>query len=108
MRPPVGPDGTGCDRSPSRDRQGAMEFGSSSRCQVRSEKMKYAVIYEKTATGYSAYVPDLPGCVAAAATLEETEDLMRGAIEMHLASMREDGDPIPAPTTLADYIAVFA
>jgi predicted RNase H-like HicB family nuclease len=70
--------------------------------------MKYAVIYEKTATGYSAYVPDLPGCVAAAATQQETEDLMRGAIEMHLASMREDGDPIPAPTTLADYIAVLA
>jgi len=61
--------------------------------------MKYAVIYEKTDTGYSAYVPDLPGCVAAGDTLEETEDLMRGAIEMHLAGMREDGEPIPEPTT---------
>jgi predicted RNase H-like HicB family nuclease len=70
--------------------------------------MKYAVIYEKTTTGYSAYVPDLPGCVSAGDTLQETETLMRGAIEMHLASMREDGDHIPEPTTRADYIAIRA
>lgn len=70
--------------------------------------MKYAVIYEQTDTGYSAYVPDLPGCIAAGATLRETEDLMRGAIEMHLAGLREDGDPIPEATTIADYIAVPA
>jgi predicted RNase H-like HicB family nuclease len=70
--------------------------------------MKYAVIYEKTATGYSAYVPDLPGCIAAAATLQETEELIRGAIEMHLAAMREDGDPVPEATTLTEYIAVPA
>jgi len=68
--------------------------------------MKYAVIYEKTSTGYSAYVPDLPDCAAAGETQRETEELMRGAVEMHLAAMREDGDPIPEPTTLADYIAV--
>ena len=61
--------------------------------------MKYAVIYEKTATGYSSYAPDLPGCVAAGDTIEETEKLMREAIELHLAGMREDGDPIPEPTT---------
>ena len=67
--------------------------------------MRYVVIYEKTATGYSAYVPDLPGCVAAASSLEDTESLMRGAIEMHLAGMREDGDPIPPPTTVASYIS---
>lgn len=70
--------------------------------------MRYAVIYEKTSAGYSAYVPDLPGCIAAAATLRETEELMRSAIEMHLGSMREDGDQIPVPTTLADYIAIPA
>jgi predicted RNase H-like HicB family nuclease len=70
--------------------------------------MKYAVIYEKTATGYSAYVPDLPGCIAAAATLQETEELIRGAIEMHVAAMREDGDPVPEATTLTEYIAVPA
>jgi predicted RNase H-like HicB family nuclease len=67
--------------------------------------MRYVVIYEKTATGYSAYVPDLPGCIAAAKSLEETESLMRGAIELHLAGMREDGDPIPPPTTVANYIS---
>ena len=53
--------------------------------------MRYVVIYEKTRTGYSAYVPDLPGCIAAAKSLEETESLMRGAIELHLAGMREIG-----------------
>jgi predicted RNase H-like HicB family nuclease len=67
--------------------------------------MRYVVIYERTATGYSAYVPDLPGCVAAASSLEDTESLMRGAIEMHLTGMREDGDPIPPPTTVANYIS---
>jgi predicted RNase H-like HicB family nuclease len=67
--------------------------------------MRYAVIYEKTATGYSAYVPDLPGCVAAAKSLEDAQSLMRSAVEMHLAGMREDGDPIPPPTTVAKYIS---
>lgn len=68
--------------------------------------VKYAVIYEKTATGYSAYAPDLPGCAAAGASLQQTADLMREAVEMHLSAMREDGEPIPEPTTEADYIAV--
>jgi predicted RNase H-like HicB family nuclease len=70
--------------------------------------MKYAVIYEKTSTGYSAYAPDLPGCAAVGASLEQTAELMRGAIEMHLETMREDGDPIHQPTTVADYIAIPA
>jgi predicted RNase H-like HicB family nuclease len=59
---------------------------------------RYAVFIESTRTGYSAYVPDLPGCIAAGPTKEETLELMRGAIEMHLRSMREDGDPIPEPS----------
>ena len=66
--------------------------------------MTYAVLLEKTATGYSAYVPDLPGCVAAGATREETTELMRKAIKMHLDGMREDGDPIPEPRTIAESI----
>jgi len=70
--------------------------------------MKYAVIYEKTATGYSAYAPDIPGCIAAGATLAETTELMRGAIELHLETMREDGDAIPEATTVADSISVPA
>ena len=51
------------------------------------EEMEYAVIYEKTATGYSAYAPDLPGCIAAGRTLRETEILMREAIELHLRAI---------------------
>jgi len=66
--------------------------------------MKYLVIYEKTATGYSAYAPDLPGCITTGPTLEETERLMKEAIEFHLEGLREDGLPIPEPTTTADYI----
>jgi predicted RNase H-like HicB family nuclease len=65
--------------------------------------MKYLVIYESTATGYSAYAPDLPGCITTGPTLEETERLMKEAIEFHLEGLREDGLPIPAPTTTADY-----
>lgn len=66
-------------------------------------EMKYRAIYEKTATGYSAYAPDLPGCITTGPTLEETERLMKEAIEFHLEGLRQDGLPIPAPTT-ADYI----
>jgi predicted RNase H-like HicB family nuclease len=61
--------------------------------------MRYAVVIEKTGNGYSAYVPDLPGCVAAARTRAGTERLIREAIEFHLEGMREDGEPIPKPTT---------
>jgi len=68
--------------------------------------MKFAVIYEKTRMGYSAYVPDLPGCVAGGATFEETAELIRGAIELHLETMREDGDLIAEPTTIAGCVAV--
>ncbi len=60
---------------------------------------KYAVVIEKSANGYSAYVPDLPGCVAVGESLEETEQLIHEAIELHIEAMRKDGDPIPAPTT---------
>lgn len=66
--------------------------------------MRYAVLFERTGTGYSAHVPDLPGCVAAGSTLEETTDLIRGAIRMHIAGMREDGEPIPEPKTIAEYV----
>lgn len=68
--------------------------------------MNFAVIYEKVSTGYSAYVPDLPGCIAGGATFEDTAELIRGAIELHLESMREDGDSIPELTTSAGCVAV--
>jgi predicted RNase H-like HicB family nuclease len=60
----------------------------------------YAVVIEKTGTGFGAYVPDLPGCVSTGHTLEETESNIREAIEFHLDGMREDGEPIPEPTTV--------
>ena len=68
--------------------------------------MKYAVLYEPTATGYSAHVPDLPGCVGAAATLDETRELMREAIEGHIECMLEFGSAIPKPTTVAEEVEV--
>lgn len=66
--------------------------------------MRYAMIIEAGDQNYSAYLPDLPGCVATGRTLEEVRDRMREAIELHLTGMREDGLPIPQPTTLADYV----
>jgi predicted RNase H-like HicB family nuclease len=67
---------------------------------------KYAVIIEKGPHNYGAYVPDLPGCVAVGDTVEEVEKLIREAIEFHLEGMREDGDPIPEPTTHAVELSV--
>jgi predicted RNase H-like HicB family nuclease len=67
---------------------------------------KYTVFFERTATGYSAYVPDLPGCVAAASTLEETRQLMREAIEFHIEGMRMNGDAVPEPTPHIEVIEV--
>lgn len=66
--------------------------------------MRYAMIIETGEKNYSAYLPDLPGCVATGKTIEEVRKHMREAIELHLAGMREDGLPIPEPTTLADYV----
>jgi predicted RNase H-like HicB family nuclease len=65
--------------------------------------MRYVVLFEKTKTGYSADVPDLPGCVAAGSTIDETADLIRGAIRIHLAGIAEDGEAIPEPQTIARY-----
>jgi len=70
--------------------------------------MKYAVVIEKTESNYSAYVPDLPGCVATGRTLNQTESQIREAIEIHLAGMRDDGQPIPMPSSSVDYVEVAA
>ena len=61
--------------------------------------MEYAVIFEKTSTGWSAYVPDLPGLGVAGPTYEATEQLIRDGIDFHIEGLRADGDPIPEPTT---------
>jgi predicted RNase H-like HicB family nuclease len=68
--------------------------------------VKYLVIIEGSEGSYSAYLPDLPGCVAAGDTREETLELMREAIDLHLRGLREDGLPIPPPTSTAEYVAV--
>ena len=70
--------------------------------------MKYAIILERTATGFSAYSPDLPGCVSAGDTAEETEGNMREAIESHIELMREGGIPVPSPHTRVSYVEVTA
>ena len=62
--------------------------------------MKYAVVIEKTEGNYSAYAPDLPGCVAVGDTLEEVEEAMREAIEFHLEGMRQEGLSVPEPTSI--------
>lgn len=67
---------------------------------------EYLVVVEKAETNYSAYSPDLPGCVATGDSKEETLQLMREAIAMHLEGLKEEGLPIPSPSTSADYIAV--
>lgn len=68
--------------------------------------MRYAVVVEKAESNYSAYVPDLPGCVAAAETKEELLGLIREAIDFHLEGMREAGEEIPEPTAVAEYVEV--
>jgi predicted RNase H-like HicB family nuclease len=68
----------------------------------------YAVVIEKTGTGFGAYVPDLPGCVSTGRTIEETELHIREPIEFHLDGMREDGEPIPEPTTVTVSVEIPA
>jgi predicted RNase H-like HicB family nuclease len=69
---------------------------------------RYAIVIEKAASNYAAYVPDLPGCIATGTTVEETESLLREAIELHLEGMREDGLPIPEPSSIVEYLEVPA
>jgi predicted RNase H-like HicB family nuclease len=69
---------------------------------------RYAIVIEKASTNYAAYVPDLPGCVATGATVEETESLLREAIDLHLDGLREDGLPIPEPASVVEYLDVPA
>jgi predicted RNase H-like HicB family nuclease len=70
--------------------------------------MRYAIVIEKTSSNYSAYVPDLPGCIATGETLEEVEKLIREAITLHLAGLKEDGLSIPAPQSQVEYIDIAA
>lgn len=68
--------------------------------------MRYAVVIEKAEGNYSAYVPDLPGCVATGATVEEVEGEIRDAIVFHLDGLREDGLPVPRGDSQVEYVEV--
>ncbi len=70
--------------------------------------MRYAIVIEKAESNSSAYVPDLPGCVATGTSLEEVEAQIREAIEFHLEGMREDGVAIPSPQSRVEYVEVSA
>jgi predicted RNase H-like HicB family nuclease len=66
--------------------------------------MRYAVVIEKASGNYSAYVPDLPGCVATGATVAEAESEIRAAIRFHIDGLKEAGQPVPQATSIADYV----
>jgi predicted RNase H-like HicB family nuclease len=68
--------------------------------------LQYLVIIERARKNLAAYSPDLPGCVATGKTKEETLDLMRAAIAFHLEGLQENGQPIPPPSSSAEYVAV--
>jgi len=70
--------------------------------------MKYLVVVEPTNTGFSAYSPDLPGCVSTGVTREEVERNMQEAIELHIEGLREEGYPVPEPSTSSSYVEVTA
>lgn len=68
--------------------------------------MRYAVVIEKAGDNYSAYVPDLPGCIATGATVADVEVEIRGAIRFHIDGLREDGLPVPVAVSRAEYVEV--
>ena len=66
--------------------------------------MRYAIVIEKAEGNYSAYVPDLPGCIATGFSVEEVEREIRDAIRFHIEGLKADGSPIPEPTSIAEYV----
>jgi predicted RNase H-like HicB family nuclease len=74
----------------------------------RVEAMKYLIVIEQTATGYSAYSPDLPGCIATGSTRDEVEREMKGAIAFHLDGLKAEGMAIPQPSSSSSYVEVPA
>ena len=75
---------------------------------MRNDKVRYAIVIEDAGDNFSAYVVDLPGCVATGSTIEEVESEIRTAIEFHLEGLRADDLPIPAPSSRVDYVEVAA
>ena len=70
--------------------------------------MRYAIVIERAEGNYSAYVPDLPGCIATGATIADAEREIQEAIVFHLEGLREDGLPVPPPASVVDYVEVAA
>ncbi len=66
--------------------------------------MRFAIVIERAGDNFSAYVPDLPGCIATGNTVKDVENEIRDAIRFHLDGLREDGLPVPQPTSIADYV----
>ena len=69
---------------------------------------RYAIVVERAESNYAGYVPDLPGCVATGPTVEATERLLREAIQIHVQGFREDGLPLPEPSSVVDYLEISA
>jgi predicted RNase H-like HicB family nuclease len=69
---------------------------------------RYAIVIEKANSNYASYVPDLPGCVATGATRTETQRRIREAIEVHVQGLRDDGLPVPKPSSRVDYVEILA
>ncbi|TAL83274.1 MAG: type II toxin-antitoxin system HicB family antitoxin [Rhodanobacter sp.] len=70
--------------------------------------MRYAIVIEKAEGNYSAYVPDLPGCVATGGSVEEAEQQIREAIAFHVEGLRDDGAPVPPPSSRVEYVDIAA
>lgn len=70
--------------------------------------MRYAIVIEKAATNFSAYVPDLPGCIATGDSIEDVESRIREAIEFHLEGLRADGLSPPTPSSQVEYVEIAA
>jgi predicted RNase H-like HicB family nuclease len=67
---------------------------------------RYAIVVEKAPSNYAVYVPDLPGCVATGPSVEATERLLREAIEVHVRVLKENGLPVPEPSSIVDYLDI--
>jgi predicted RNase H-like HicB family nuclease len=82
-------------------------LGMTGENELEGEAMsRYLIVIENAGRNYSAYSPDLPGCASTGATIEETRKNMEGAVEFHVGGLREDGLPIPPPSSIADYVEV--
>jgi predicted RNase H-like HicB family nuclease len=83
--------------------RGSWMRGSSPRM-TAERSMRYAIVIEKAEDNYSAYLPDLPGCVATGETVAAVEAEIRDAVRFHIDGLKQDGLPVPKPTSIADYV----